>query len=66
MDMVEPIGQGWVLDNFSLQKFIKKSNFEDKKNKKIWTLSENYLSIMGKYASIYSCAANSSTCLSWW
>jgi hypothetical protein len=23
MDMVEPIGQGWVLDNFSLQKFIK-------------------------------------------
>jgi hypothetical protein len=23
MDMIEPIGQGWVLDNFSLQKFIK-------------------------------------------
>jgi hypothetical protein len=23
MDMIEPIGQAWDLDNFSLQKFIK-------------------------------------------
>jgi predicted nuclease of restriction endonuclease-like (RecB) superfamily len=49
--MVEPIGQGWVLDNFSLQKFIKNSNFEDKniQNMRSLGILSSYYGKIGVY-----------------
>ena len=55
MDMEEPINQGWVLNNISLQKIIKNSIFEDKDIEKYALFRKTIFLLWEKKFYIYLC-----------